>query len=65
MFSGIGSSEILLILIFALIFLGPRRLAETARAVGKATRYIRRMISEIQHEILSEISKDDHTSPPG
>ncbi len=64
MFSGIGGSELLVILLFALIFLGPRRLAETARALGKATRYLRRTFSELEREIASEI-EDDSSSPLG
>lgn len=65
MFSGIGSAEILVILLVALVFFGPKKLAEIARSAGKAARYIRRTISQIEREIASEIPDDDRPSPTG
>ncbi len=45
---GIGMSEILLILVIALIVLGPQKLPEVARFIGKALNEIRRATNEIK-----------------
>ncbi|MBM4329229.1 MAG: twin-arginine translocase TatA/TatE family subunit [Deltaproteobacteria bacterium] len=55
--------EIVLILVVALIVLGPRQLAETARALGKFYREIQRFTSEVRETINTEISTIDHKPP--
>ncbi|MEW6114575.1 MAG: twin-arginine translocase TatA/TatE family subunit [Thermodesulfobacteriota bacterium] len=61
---GISMWEILLILVVALIVLGPRQLAETARALGKFYREIQKFTSEVRETISTEISTIDHKPPP-
>ncbi|MFY9268231.1 MAG: Sec-independent protein translocase protein TatB [Candidatus Manganitrophaceae bacterium] len=51
---GIGFPELLLILVIALIVLGPDRLPEIARAVGRGLHQIRRATEEVRAEIEKE-----------
>ncbi len=47
---GIGMPELLLILALALIVLGPKKLPELARALGKGIAELRRATEEIKDE---------------
>ncbi len=53
---GIGMPELLLILAVALIVLGPKKLPELARALGKSMAEFRRATDELQ----DEFRKMDH-----
>jgi sec-independent protein translocase protein TatA len=44
-FGNIGMGEILVVLVIALIVLGPKRLPEVARSVGKGVREFRTAVS--------------------
>ena len=48
---GLGITEILLILVLALLVLGPEKLPETARQLGKITGQLRRAMDDIRHDI--------------
>lgn len=48
---GIGMPELILILALALIVLGPRRLPEIARALGKGLSEFRRATDELKEEL--------------
>ena len=48
---GLGSSELILVLVLALIFLGPERLPQIATQLGKAVRKIKRAVEEIKSEL--------------
>ena len=48
---GIGTPELLVILVVALIVLGPQRLPEIARALGKAMAELRRATSGLSEEL--------------
>src|ERR1700675_330571 len=48
---GIGVPELLVILVVALIVLGPQRLPEVARALGKAMAELRRATSGLTDEL--------------
>ena len=50
-FLGMGTMEILIILLVAFIFLGPERMIEAARTLGKWTGELRRMGSTVQAEM--------------
>ena len=60
MFSGIGGSEILLVVLVVLVLFGSKRIPEFARALGKATREIRKAVGQIR----SEIDKSTSIDPP-
>jgi sec-independent protein translocase protein TatA len=48
---GIGMPELMVILVVALVVLGPKRLPEIARALGKGLAEFRRATSEINDEL--------------
>ncbi len=48
---GIGPLEFLLILVLALVILGPERLPEVARSISKTVRDLRRMSEELSKEL--------------
>lgn len=50
-FLGMGTFEILIILLVAFIFLGPERMIDAARTLGKWTGELRRMSSTVQAEM--------------
>jgi sec-independent protein translocase protein TatA len=45
MFGGIGPMEVILVLAIALIVLGPKKLPEAGRAVGKGLREFKQSVS--------------------
>ena len=49
-----GSVEIVVVLLVAFIVLGPKRMTEAARMLGKAMREIRRMTDSLPQMILDE-----------
>lgn len=49
---GLGYSEIAIILVIALIVIGPRRLPELLRTVGKLMGQLRRASDDLRREIL-------------
>lgn len=53
----IGPGEILVILVAALIILGPKRLPEAARQMGKAMAEFRRVSSGLQSEMRDAFSE--------
>lgn len=61
---GIGMPELVVILAVALIVLGPRRLPEIARALGKSMAEFRRATEEIKEELEStDVSTRDSSAP--
>ena len=53
-FLGMGSIEIVVVLLVAFIVLGPKRMTEAARMLGKATRDVRRMAESLPEMMLDE-----------
>jgi len=60
---GIGAQEIIVILIVALIVVGPQRLPEVAGQVAKAIRDFRRMSDDLTGEFQRSLSLDDDKKP--
>lgn len=56
---GIGSTELLVILVVALIVLGPKSLASVSRSIGKAMGEFRRVSTEFQRTINLEAAEQD------
>lgn len=54
---GMGMSEILLILALALIVIGPKKLPDLARALGRGLAEFRRATDDIQRTIYQEVHK--------
>ena len=59
---GIGFSELILIFIVALLVLGPKRLPEVAKTLGRFYRDIKSTVDEVKEVIVEEPSKP-HTPP--
>ena len=51
---GMGPLEILVVLLIAFIFLGPQRMVDAARLLGKASRELKRMSDELPRLIVDE-----------
>lgn len=55
----IGFSELVLIGVIALIVIGPERLPEVARTVGKYVGRMRRFVNKVRDDIENEISQEE------
>jgi len=60
---GIGMPELLLILALALIVLGPKKLPELARALGKGMAEFRRATDELKEEFRQMETGVEDSSP--
>lgn len=62
MFSGIGMSEVVLILVIALVIFGPRKLPEIGKSLGKTINEFRRAslssFSDLDNELKTEATKE-------
>jgi Tat protein translocase TatB subunit len=56
---GIGLPEMIIILIVALLVVGPSKLPELARTLGKAFTEFRRMADEVKETFEDEVMKED------
>jgi len=63
-FLGIGAGEIILILVLALILLGPGRIPEIARTLGKTLRAIKKASTDFTTAINRELETDKRPPPP-
>lgn len=57
---GVGPLEIVVIVLFALIFVGPKRLPEVARQFGRFFVQMRRMTSDVRNTIDDAIREAEH-----
>ena len=55
---GIGGPELIIIFIVALLAVGPRRLPEIARALGKAYREFERSMNDVRQN-LEELAQEE------
>ncbi len=58
-FLGIGGWEILLILIIALIVLGPGKIVEFSRTLGRMVRAFRKATSDLTAQISKELEEEE------
>ena len=65
-FSGIGIWEIVLIFVVIVIILGPHRLPEIAKTIGRAFRFIKNASSDLSSNITKELgeTKTQQSSSP-
>ncbi len=73
---GLGMGELLIIMLLALLFLGPKRLPDIASTLGKAIRSFRKATSDLQDQLevddsikqplreLKAALRDDPAPPP-
>jgi sec-independent protein translocase protein TatA len=59
MFGNIGSGEIILIILFILIFFGAKKLPELAQGLGKGIREFRKAARDVQEDVEKEVKKID------
>jgi Tat protein translocase TatB subunit len=61
---GIGTQELIVIFLVAFIFLGPKKLPEIAKSLGKAVRDFRKASSDLKEEIEKEVedTKEEETN---
>jgi len=60
---GIGMPEMLMILVVALVVVGPKRLPELAQTIGRAMGKLRAITSDFQREIDKEIQPVREINP--
>ena len=63
-FLGMGPLEVMIILVVAFIVLGPQRMLDAAKLLGKATREVRRM-SQGLTDALDETMEEPRVHRPG
>jgi Tat protein translocase TatB subunit len=56
---GIGMPELVVILVVALVVLGPKRLPEVARSIGKAVGEFRRQSTEVMEEFQAQMRVEE------
>ena len=56
---GIGSTEFLVILLVALVVLGPKSLASVSRTLGKAMGEFRRVSTDFQRTLNAEVEQEE------
>ena len=59
----IGPAEILVVLVVALVVLGPNRLPDAARSLGKALAELRRVSAGVQSEVRDAFAEPPPTYP--
>ncbi len=57
---GIGSTELLVILVVALVVLGPKSLPGIAKTVGKVMGEFRRVTTDFQRTMNAEVAQEEH-----
>ncbi|MEK7829271.1 MAG: Sec-independent protein translocase protein TatB [Deltaproteobacteria bacterium] len=54
---GIGVTELIVILVIAIIFIGPKKLPEIAKAAGKAFAEFKKATEDIKNSVKEDIEK--------
>jgi sec-independent protein translocase protein TatA len=62
MFGSIGTPELIVIFVIALVVFGPRRLPELGRSLGKAIAEFKRATTELQRTLEEEVRADEARS---
>ena len=61
---GIGIQEMLIILVVALIFFGPKRLPDLAKSLGKGLAEFRKASDEVRKGIEEAVKEGEEAKPP-
>ncbi len=64
LWGGIGSGEILLVLLVALIVFGPNRIVEIGRKLGKIMNTVKRASSDFTSQMTRELEIEEKKTPP-
>ncbi len=57
---GIGTFELIAILVVALLVVGPKKLPELAKALGRGFSEFKRAVNEVRDTFDAELQMDDH-----
>jgi len=60
---GIGMTEMIVIFVIALVVLGPKRLPELARSLGRTLAEFRRTATDLRRE-FADVTEDARIAPP-
>ena len=63
-FFGIGSGEVLLILVVALIIWGPGRVVEVGQTLGKIVRTLKKASFDLTAQVTKELESEEKDHPP-
>lgn len=58
---GIGMQEVAIILVVALIFIGPAKLPQVARSIGKGMRELRRASDDLKSAVMIEMDDEEES----
>ncbi|NKB87932.1 MAG: twin-arginine translocase subunit TatB [Acidobacteria bacterium] len=61
MFGSIGGTELLIIVVIALVVFGPKRLPELGRTVGRGLNEFRRASNDLKRSLEDEIALDERS----
>ena len=64
MFQGIGTWEILLIFLVALLLFGAKRIPEIAKSLGKSITEFKRAVKDVKDEIETTVDTPPPSQPP-
>jgi len=60
---GLGMGEIVIILVLALVLLGPQKLPDAAKQLGKGLREFRKATEDLKQQFETELYSDQHKPP--
>ena len=63
-FLGIGGWEVLLILVIAVLVLGPEKIVEFGRTLGKMARTLKKATSDLTAQVTKEVKEQEKKPPP-
>ena len=63
-FLGVGGWEVLLILVVAAIILGPGKVVEFGRTLGKMARVLKKATSDLTTQVTKELEDQEKKPPP-
>lgn len=63
-FLGVGGGEVLLILVIAVIMLGPAKVVEFGRTLGKIVRTLRKATFDLTSQVTKELEDQENTNSP-
>ena len=61
---GIGTSELLIILLIALLVLGPKEIPKIARTLGRGMRELQRAKDELRQTLTTEVEEKEEAVRP-
>lgn len=61
---GIGPMEILIILVVAVIALGPAKMVEVGRALGKLVGTLKKASADLTNQVAKELEEEKQSQPP-